>query len=106
MKKGDIVLIPFPYTDLTGNKNRPALVLISSEKDITVSFISTQIHLKEYYDILIRPSNTNGLKKESLLRLSKIATLDKDLALGLLGRIDKSYLQLINSNLKSILQLH
>ena len=41
MKKGDIVLIPFPFTDLTGNKNRPALVLVESEEDITVCFITT-----------------------------------------------------------------
>ena len=51
MKKGDIILIPFPFTDLSGNKNRPALVLVNSELDITVAFISTQLKWKEETDI-------------------------------------------------------
>ncbi|WP_240676228.1 hypothetical protein [Botryobacter ruber] len=43
MKKEDFVLIPFPFTNLTGTKNRPALVLFGSDEDITVSFITTQL---------------------------------------------------------------
>lgn len=43
MKKGDIVLIPFPFTDLLGNKFRPAVILIDSEDDVTVCFITTQL---------------------------------------------------------------
>jgi len=105
MKKGDIILIPFPFTDLTGSKNRPALVLSVSELDVTVTFISTQIQWKEETDILLQPNPKNGLKKESLIRLSKIATIDKDLVFGRLGRIDNAILKLINKNLIVIFQL-
>lgn len=105
MKKGDLILIPFPFTDLTGNKNRPALVLVSSKLDITVAFISTKLKWKEKTDILLEPGKENGLKKESLIRLSKLATIDKDLALGKLGKINYASIILVNNNLKKILKL-
>lgn len=105
MEKGDLILIPFPFTDLSGNKNRPALVLLTSELDITVAFISTQLKWKEETDVILKPTKINGLKKESLIRLSKLATLDKDLAIGRLGRIEKSTMASVNRNLKKILKL-
>jgi mRNA interferase MazF len=82
MKKGDIVLIPFPFTDLTGIKNRPALILIDSVDDITVSFITTQLKWQENSDVRLEPSNQNGLKKISLIRLNKITTIDKELEMA------------------------
>jgi mRNA interferase MazF len=88
MQKGDIVLIPFPFTDLTGNKLRPAVVLIESKLDITVCFITSQLQLQEATDILIQPNNANGIKKVSLIKTSKIATLDKLLALGKIGSLN------------------
>ena len=105
MNKGDIVLIPFPFTDLSGSKNRPALVLVSGEADITLAFISTQIKWQEDTDIVLKPSKENGLKRESIIRLSKLATIDKDLALGRLGTLESKTLLQVNKNLVKILKL-
>jgi mRNA interferase MazF len=105
MKKGDFVLIPFPFTDLSGLKNRPALILIDFDDDVTVCFLTTQLKWKSEFDILVQPSDLNGLKKTSLIRLNKFATIDKDLIIGRLGSLEKNYIDLLNQNLRRILKL-
>ncbi len=105
MAKGDIVLITFPFTDLSGSKLRPAVVLADTSLDFTVCFITTQIQWKESTDVLLSPNPANGLRKQSLIRISKLATLDKSLAKGLLGRLSESELTELNAKLKSLFQL-
>ena len=105
MTKGDIVLIPFPFTGLSGSKNRPALVLASGETDVTLAFISTQIKWKDENDILLKPSPDNGLKRDSVIRLSKLATLDKELVLGRLGTIEGKTIKQVNKSLIRIFKL-
>ena len=75
MKKGDIVLIPFPFTNLKGVKRRPAVILYKGELDVIVSFITSRVKWEENNDVLIVPDKLNGLKKPSLIRIDKIATL-------------------------------
>src|SRR5258708_34214676 len=87
MRKGEIVLIPFPYTDLTGTKNRPALILVEKETDVTVSFITTQLKWREQSALELEPTIENGFKKKSLVRLSKPTTIDKDLDICKIGSI-------------------
>ena len=61
--------------------------------------------MAEQSDILLHPNPVNGLKGPSLIRLSKIATLDKSLSKGLLGRLDQNELAELNSKLKLLFQL-
>lgn len=105
MKKGDIVLIPFPFTDLSGSKNRPALILIESNEDITVSFITTQVRWQENYDVILEPTLENGVKKISLIRLRKIMTIDKELVIGKLGHLHHLKIEEVNRNLIRLLDL-
>jgi mRNA interferase MazF len=105
MAKGDIVLITFPFTDLSGSKLRPAIVLCDTILDLTVCFITTQTGWQEPTDVLLFPNSINGLRKQSLVRTSKIATLDRTLAKGLLGRLVQKELIELNSKLKLLLQI-
>ena len=105
MAKGDIVLITFPFTNLSGSKLRPAIVLTETSLDITVCFITSQINWQEQTDIVLFPNDKNGIKKQSLVRTSKIATIDKALAQGLLGKLSATEITELNNKLKILFQL-
>ncbi len=105
MNKGDIVLIPFPFSDLSGIKNRPALILVDGDSDLTVSFITTQLKWQEDFDVKIEPSRANGIKRTSLIRLSKLVTIDKELVIGKLGNLSREELTNIDKNLVKIFKL-
>lgn len=94
-KFGTIVLIPFPFTDLTSAKLRPAVIISKTNAkndDIIVSFISSKLPKKlETSHYLVRQQdqdfNQTGLKTDSIIRFDKIATLSKKLILGELGSL-------------------
>ena len=65
MAKSDVVFITFPFTDLSGSKLRPAVVLVDTPMDMTVCFITTQVGWQETTDVLLQPNATNGLRKTS-----------------------------------------
>lgn len=106
-KKGTIVLIPFPFTDLSSHKVRPAVVLSHGLKgdDVVLAFISSQkIKRKETTDVVIAQTSKGftetGLKADSIVRISKIATLDKKIMLGTLGVVSKGTSAEIDAKIK------
>jgi len=105
MPKGDIVLITFPFTDLSGTKLRPVVVLTDTTLDLTVCFITTQTQWQESTDVILLPNLSNRLKRQSLIRTSKIATLDRKLAKGLLGKLTPNELTELDNKLKLLFKL-
>jgi mRNA interferase MazF len=106
MRKGDIVLVAFPFTDLSGAKVRPALVLWSSPKgeDFIAAFISSAAR-KHRVAISVPPSPLNGLKKVSHVRIDKLAALQKKSALGRLGVLEPRAQKQVDSVLRGLLGL-
>ena len=78
--QGDVVLVPFPFTDLSSVKQRPALVL-SPERlnkvrpDLVLAAITSQIpDVVGEDEILLSDTDlrTTGLLKASIIKLGKI----------------------------------
>ena len=107
--KGKIVLITFPFTDLTSSKLRPALVLCESEKDVVVVFISSRIAKAKANDVLVKQEHSEfkqtGLKGESFVCVDKIATLSKQLIVGEIGEVGPKLKKEINDKIGKMLKL-
>ncbi len=78
MIKGKVVLTPFPFTDLSASKVRPAVVVSNSLRggaDVILAFISTSFDAKDLSptDELLLDINTDfsatGLKKSSVFKM-------------------------------------
>ena len=101
--------MPFPFTDLSGNKVRPCLVLYEQRggEDCIVSFILSVKQAKlGKYDVKIKATEANGLKLDSVLKMDKIATLQKKIVLGELGRLESTLMKSADSALKKIFELN
>ncbi len=99
-------MVSFPFTDLSGSKLRPPFVLAESNQDVLVAFITTQSKWADEFSIKLTATAINGLKIDSLVRLNKIITLDKNLVFGKLGNLSEMDINQINAGLIKLLNLY
>ena len=90
--KGDVVVLPFPFTDLSHSKKRPALILSGTQGNDFIMLQITSQHVRDSYAIpLLGVDFQKGsLRKASNIRPNKIFTLDKSLILYKIGHISDS----------------
>ena len=91
---GSIVLTRFPFTDLSGDKRRPALVVSRDNQrrtDLVVCFITSMP--RAGLDVApLAPLPGTGLKVPSMVRFDKLATLDLAVISGKLGDAPANWL--------------
>ncbi|MCZ4280388.1 type II toxin-antitoxin system PemK/MazF family toxin [Kiloniella laminariae] len=78
LKLCDIVVVPYPYTDNSQNKRRPALVIgLPPQTDfVWVMMITSAKNDTMYGDVLIEDQSLSGLTSRSVVRTAKIATVE------------------------------
>jgi mRNA interferase MazF len=104
----DIVLIPFPYTDLTGSKKRPALIIsninLNKTEDRICCLVTSNIH-KE--NIKVENSNLEEgiLPFKSSIKAYRIFTIDKNIIIKKLCIVKEDFhnkiIEEVNKYIKS-----
>ncbi len=104
--KGDVVVVPFPYSNLTDAKKRPALVIAAlSGDDVILCQITSQIRRDP--DAIVLESNdfqTGSLRKSSNIRPNRIFTADRQIIQSKVGELYPEKFQAVLDRLITILR--
>jgi mRNA interferase MazF len=109
-KPGDIVLVNFPFTDLTSSKVRPALVLTSKGADVIILGIFSKVpedvrETQFLIDETVEYFAVTGLKKKSIIKTEKIAVIHGSNIKKVLGSLPNTIFNTVKKKLKKTLEL-
>ena len=102
--KGDIVVVPFPFSDLKNSKKRPALVAANLEGDDLILCQITSESRNDKY--IINLEDTDFVKGKlhitSTIRPNKLFTADKSIILYKIGFLKNSKIKEVEETLINI----
>lgn len=105
---GDVVLVPFPFTDQTATKKRPAVVVSSDayhrdRPDVILMAVTSQVRpAAGLGEVAVQRWKEAGLLKPSVLK-PLLATVEKRLVIRKLGRLEAPDRVALLGGLKAIL---
>ena len=105
---GDIILVPFPFTDQTTTKKRPAVVVSSGEynadrPDLIIMAITSRLHqVDKLGEKLVSDWQGAGLIKPSVFK-PILATIENSLVIKQLGRLKNEDRHILSLILRDIL---
>jgi len=107
LARGDIVLVSFPFTDMSARKVRPAVIVSSNpqKSDVIVAFITSRADAPGSYDLRLDDSDpgfaSTGLKQTSIFRMNKIITLDQSILQRRLGVASVTLMRQLDHKLRA-----
>ncbi len=105
---GDVILVPFPFTDQTTTKKRPAVIVSSNSyqserSDLILIAITSQGNpATSFGEITITKWRVAGLLKPSIIK-PVLITIDKELVIKKLGQLEETDLQALRTLFLTIL---
>ena len=87
--KGDVVIVPFPFSDLTQAKRRPALVVADLAGDdlLLCQITSQRVRDRDAISLDDKDFETGGLRQKSNIRPNRLFTADQRIILYKAGRL-------------------
>ena len=104
--KGDVVVVLFPFSDLSSAKKRPALVLATPDGDDVILCQITSRLLSDRHAILIGDGDfsSGSLQQESNIRPARIFTADTRIVQYVAGHLKDEAIRAIVDRIVEILR--
>lgn len=89
LQAGDLVLVPFPFTDLSAAKKRPALLITApdADGDFIAAAVSTKGHHSGSVPLAAADLASGSLPQASHIRADKLYTLGQGVVVKTFGRV-------------------
>jgi mRNA interferase MazF len=108
MKTGTIILVPFPFSELTEVKVRPAVVIAVTKdkfKDLVVCAISSVISERlTANEMLLESNSTNNLRVDSVVKVDRIVTIKRESKIADLGKLSAEELKLFKKKFCNLVE--
>lgn len=104
--KGDVVVVPFPFSDLTNAKRRPALVIAPLRGDDVILCQITSKEVRDEYALRIKESDfaKGSLHMESNVRPNRLFTADRNIVSYQIGRLKQEKISQVIENVVAIIK--
>ena len=108
-EQGNIVIVPFPFSDLSGSKQRPVLVLSKSDynkntDDIITCGITSNLKDSQHSVIIDNNHLVEGkIPIISRIKVDKLFTLEKSIVKKIIGKVNKQTFETVKKEFLNLI---
>ena len=104
LMKGDVVVMPFPFSDLSSSKRRPALVVANLEGEDIILCQITSVSRRDKYSLVMQNQDflSGSLNQQSMIRPNRLFTAERSIINYKVGSIKQEKKKEVESKIVEI----